>query len=77
MSDVRVKENIAPMGSVMTTRGELPMYEYDYKAGHDDGKRHFGPMAQDVEKLDPKAVKTIGGVKHIKTDKLASIFGSA
>ena len=42
---------------------------------HDDGKRHFGPMAQDVEKLDPKAVKSIGGIKHIKTDKLASIFG--
>jgi hypothetical protein len=77
MSDVRAKENIAPMGSVMTTKGELPMYEYDYKAEHDDGRRHFGPMAQDVEKLDPKAVKTIGGVKHIKTDKLASIFGSA
>jgi hypothetical protein len=77
MSDVRAKENIAPMGSVMTTRGELPMYEYDYKAEHDDGRRHFGPMAQDVERLDPKAVKTIGGLKHIKTDKLASIFGSA
>jgi hypothetical protein len=77
MSDVRAKENIAPMGSVMTARGELPMYEYDYKAEHDDGRRHFGPMAQDVEKLDPKAVKTIDGLKHIKTDKLASIFGGA
>jgi hypothetical protein len=77
MSDVRAKENIAPMGSVMTTKGELPMYEYDYKAEHDDGKRHFGPMAQDVEKLDPKAVKQIDGLKHIKREKLASIFGSA
>ena len=75
MSDERVKENIAPMGSIMSPKGELPLYEYDYKGEHDDGKRHFGPMAQDVEKLDPKAVKSIGGIKHIKTDKLASIFG--
>ena len=75
MSDVRVKENIAPMGSILSPKGELPLYAYDYKGEHDDGKRHFGPMAQDVEKLDPKAVKSIGGIKHIKTDKLASIFG--
>jgi hypothetical protein len=32
-------------------------------------------MAQDVEKLEPKAVKTIGGVKHIDVDKMGSIFG--
>jgi len=77
-SDRRAKEDITPLGSVMTTnendrpkmasvfgtREELPIYEYSYK---DDpaGTKHIGPMAQDVEKVDKKAVKTIGGVKHI------------
>jgi hypothetical protein len=74
-SDVRVKENIEPMGSVLSNKGALPLYAYDYKGDFDDGKRHFGPMAQDVEKLEPKAVKTIGGVKHIDVDKMGSIFG--
>jgi hypothetical protein len=74
-SDVRVKENIEPMGSVLSNKGTLPLYAYDYKGDFDDGKRHFGPMAQDVEKLEPKAVKTIGGVKHIDVDKMGSIFG--
>ena len=78
-SDRRSKENIEPMGSVLAVAGdeprmgsvfgdndkdELPIYRYSYK---DDptGTRHIGPMAQDVQKIDPKAVKTIGGVKHI------------
>jgi len=75
-SDVRVKEDIVPMGSVMSAKGELPMYEYSYKGVRDDGRRHFGPMAQDVEKLEPRAVRTIGGVKHIDPDKMGTIFGS-
>ena len=53
------------MGEVIGDRKELPIYEYSYKGDRDDGMRHTGPMAQDVEKLDKKAVKTIGGVKHI------------
>jgi hypothetical protein len=75
VSDVRVKENIAPMGSIYSPKGELPIYAYDYKDDFDDGQRHVGPMAQDVEKLEPKAVKKIGGVKHILPDKMGSIFG--
>jgi hypothetical protein len=45
-------------------RAELPIYEYSYK---DDPAsiRHVGPMAQDVEKYDKRAVTEIGGVKHI------------
>ena len=77
LSDVRAKENIAPMGSILSTKGALPIYAYDYKDEFDDGKRHVGPMAQDVERLEPRAVKTIGGLKHIDRDKLGSIFGSA
>ena len=48
---------------------ELPIYEYSYK---DDptGARHIGPMAQDVEKIDPKAVHNIGGRKAIDTSRV-------
>jgi Chaperone of endosialidase len=71
VSDVRAKENITPMGTVFSTnvdhddkRTELPIYQYSYKADP-SSTTHIGPMAQDVEKLDKKAVKSIGGIKHI------------
>jgi hypothetical protein len=72
-SDRRVKENISKMGTVFAAgdvdsdeRKKLPIYEYSYK---DDpaSTRHIGPMAQDVEKVDPGAVVTDrGGTKYIK-----------
>jgi hypothetical protein len=66
-SDERSKENIVPMGSVFaaTPEGErkkLPISEWSYKG---DPERHVGPMAQDVEKIDKRAVTERGGVKHI------------
>ena len=83
-SDRRVKDDIEPLGSVLAVNGdapkmatvfaaddkaELPIYRYSYK---DDpsSTMHVGPMAQDVEKIDPKAVKNIGGVKHIDTRRV-------
>ena len=70
-SDRRVKKNIHRVGTVYAARKHdedakrLPFYEYGYK---DDpsATRHVGPMAQDVERIDPGAVVEIGGVKHIK-----------
>ena len=73
-SDRNVKEDITPMGSVFGNGKKLPIYEYSYK-DDPDHMRHTGPMAQDVERIDPSAVKEIGGVKHIKLDKMGSIFG--
>jgi hypothetical protein len=77
LSDRREKENIDPVGTVFAynedaERKQLPIYEYEYKrsSGADDGRRHVGPMAQDVERLDSKAVKTIGGRKHIDTSRV-------
>ena len=69
-SDERVKKNIDRIGTVFAhnedaERKELPIYEYEYRNRADGSGRHVGPMAQDVEKIDPSAVKTIGGVKHI------------
>lgn len=84
-SDERVKQNIVPMGSVFAAKADdtkmgetlsdrkaLPIYQYSYKSDP-SGARHTGPMAQDVEKIDPNAVKTIDGVKHIDT---ARVMGS-
>jgi hypothetical protein len=72
LSDKTMKENIVPMGTVFAAtpegeRKELPISEWSYK---DDPARHVGPMAQDVEKIDPKAVKTVGGKKHIDTRRV-------
>jgi Chaperone of endosialidase len=74
LSDERAKENIHRIGTVFaaedrpveepTSRKKLPIYEYSYK-GDQSGQRHIGPMAQDVEKINPNAVRTIGGLKHV------------
>jgi hypothetical protein len=75
-SDRNVKEDIDRMGTILSDKGDaLPVYEYSYK---DDpaSTRHVGPMAQDVEKIDPSAVRKIGGVKHINVGRMGSIFGS-
>jgi len=54
----------------------LPIYEYSYK---DDpaSTRHVGPMAQDVEKIDKRAVRTRGGTKYIDTTRMGSILKAA
>ena len=81
LSDRRVKKNIDRIGTVFANnedaeRKRLPIYEYEYK--RDPRPRHIGPMAQDVEKIDRSAVKTIGGVKHIDTGRvMGSILRAA
>ena len=72
-SDRRVKQNIEKIGTVFSDSGDgerkrLPVYEWEYK--HDPGTRRVGPMAQDVEKIDPGAVGEIGGVKHIDAGRV-------
>ena len=70
-SDRRVKKDIKPVGKLMGER----IYEYQYKGKFDDGKRHVGVMAQNVEKRRPDAVMTGGdGVKRVHYGKL---FGMA
>jgi hypothetical protein len=71
-SDRDVKENIDRIGTVFAAsdkddRKQLPIYQYSYK---DDpaSTRHIGPMAQDVEKIEPRAVTEREGVKHIYPD---------
>jgi hypothetical protein len=59
MSDVRLKEDIRRVGM---TDGGLPVYTYRYK-GHP--QTHMGVMAQEVEKVNPDAVREIGGYKAV------------
>lgn len=86
MSDRDVKENIHRIGTVFTAeerpvqgpgKKRLPIYEYSYK-GDPSETRHVGPMAQDVEKTDPGAVRTFGGIKHIDVPRvMGSILRAA
>jgi hypothetical protein len=60
-SDKRLKENIKPVGE---TFDGVPLYSYNYK-GVD--LPQIGPMAQEVEKIKPKAMgPNIGGFKTVK-----------
>lgn len=78
-SDRRLKENIHRIGTVFAAepqsvqepeRKKLPIYEYAYK---DDpaSTRHVGPMAQDVERIDPGAVgKDKRGMRYLDAPRV-------
>lgn len=77
LSDEREKNVGDKIGTVFAAGpdGEkpLPIHEFTYK--RDPAQtRHVGPMAQDVEKVDRSAVKTVGGVKYIDTTRMGSIL---
>jgi hypothetical protein len=81
-SDRRVKENVHRIGTVFAAKpdaaqAKLPIYQYSFK---DDpaSVAHVGPMAQDVEKIDPDAVQEHGGTKYIDTTRvMGSILKAA
>lgn len=64
-SDARLKENIKPVGKL--NDGQT-IHQYNWK---DDPAKtpHVGLLAQEVEKVRPDAVHTIGGVKHVDYSK--------
>jgi len=53
LSDKTAKRDIKKVGSL---KGH-PLYEYRYKGEHDDGRKHIGVMAQEVEKKRPDVVR--------------------
>lgn len=69
MSDERTKTNIEPLGTV---EGQ-EVFSYDYKGKFDDGQKHIGVMAQEVEKTRPDAVMT--GPDGLKRVAYGKIFG--
>jgi hypothetical protein len=82
-SDRRAKKNIDKIGTVFAAteagdREKLPVYEWEYKKGEGEAGRHVGPIAQDVERIDPQAVRNIDGRKHIDTGRvMGSILRAA
>ncbi|WP_337729558.1 tail fiber domain-containing protein [Agrobacterium pusense] len=68
-SDRRVKKDVKKVGRLMGHN----LYEYQYKGERDDGRRHVGVMAQEVEKKRPDAVVDIGGTKHVRYGRLFEI----
>jgi hypothetical protein len=77
MSDEREKEDKVRMATVFAAgedgeRKELPIYEYAYKRDPEK-KRHIGPMAQDVQKVDKRMVANHGGRKIIDPE---AVMGS-
>jgi len=65
MSDRNMKTDIEKL-----TGGPLPMYAYRYKGDPKSYPKVVGPMAQDVEKVAPKAVKKVGGKRVININNL-------
>ena len=76
-SDKREKDVGPKLGTIFAAgpdgERKLPIHEYKYK---DDPAAisHIGPMAQDVEKVDRGAVKTIAGTKYIDMTRMGSIL---
>lgn len=58
-SDRRVKEDIRAVGKL---DNGLTVYTFRYKSG---GPVQLGLMAQDVQEVNPDAVKDVGGVLHV------------
>jgi hypothetical protein len=69
-SDRSLKTNVEKLGDI----DGLPIYAYDYKADVKKGYRgpkRVGPMAQDVEKIAPQAVRKVGGKRIIDLSAFA------
>lgn len=63
MSDIRLKEDIKPVGE----RNGFKLYEFKYK---DRAGKFIGVMAQEVEKILPSAVIDVDGYKWVDYSKL-------
>jgi hypothetical protein len=56
------------------TNGPIPMYAYRYKGDPKSYPKVVGPMAQDIEKVRPSAVKKVGGKKVIDLSNLMEVL---
>ncbi len=66
-SDRRVKKDIKKLCKM----NGYNWYEFRYKDGYGLPKgKHYGVIAQEVEKIKPDAVKIINGIKHVDYSKI-------
>jgi len=68
-SDRRAKTDIKKL-----TDGEIPLYAYRYKGDPKTYPKVVGPMAQDIEKVYPSAIKKVGKYKAINLDNLMEVL---
>lgn len=73
LSERSEKTDIKLVGKDPVTK--LKMYAYRYKGDPKTYPKVVGPMAQDIEKLFPKAVGRIGGKRVVDLDVLEAIRG--
>jgi hypothetical protein len=66
-SDMRIKENITPIGS----ENGFPIYEFNYIGAN---QKYIGVMAQDIEKIIPTAVREFDGIKAVNYDMIGVKF---
>lgn len=72
LSDKRAKKDIKKIGEA---KGH-GLYSYKYRGKNDDGKKHVGVMAQEVEKKRPDVVKTgLDGFKRVNYGALFQAGG--
>ena len=75
VSDIRLKTNITPVGSVLDDITKLNVIRFRYKPELDDGKEHVGLIAQEVEPLFPDLVYTDpSGRKLVLYDKVSALL---
>lgn len=72
MSDRDDKTDITNLGKDSKTG--LPMYSYRYKGDPKTYPKVVGPMAQDIKKKFPKAVKNVAGHKAVDMGNLMEIL---
>lgn len=64
LSDENEKKDIKKLGNDPQTG--LPLYSYNYKDDPKSAPKRVGPMAQDIEKVNPGAVMKVGGKKVVR-----------
>jgi len=69
LSDRNTKTDIKKL-----TDGDIPMYSYRYKDDPKSYPKIVGPMAQDIEKKYPSAVKKVGRYKTIDLNNLLEVL---
>jgi len=69
MSDRNTKTDIQKVSD-----GDIPMYSYRYKGDPKTYPKIVGPMAQDIEKKYPSAIKKVGRYKAIDINNLMEVL---
>jgi hypothetical protein len=69
LSDRNTKTDIKKL-----TDGDIPMYSYRYKGDPKSYPKIVGPMAQDIEKKYPSAIKKVGRYKTVDINNLMEVL---